>query len=383
MVSAFSGATTLILPSLGFILDDGGRIAEVTCAGVSSPVGIGGPANFAARGTLPSVKSSRKTIATVASSRSSSKTSKGAGAKKSGGDVQNLGVPHSARLHTVLVEGDSVSLQASGANEEEQINTCLKVAAEAETMRMKHAFQHMCPYFAALKPGSLVLEVGSRSGDMTLMFAERFPDLYIQPTEGTGEASPGLFMLLQERLSMLKRDPQPRRRTKKRAMENVPRSRVLPPRFLDGGQQKGWRTRITSQDISCIFCVNVLHYVAPHGLQHFMQGCSDNLPVGGSLLICGPFFNNGEAVENLLVYDGALRSFVSTSERKLQWGCHDVAHLKALGAQAGLTFAAQVETEGVGGHSWILVVFSKERRVLPDPSRRRSSTAQSSTFMSG
>ena len=43
-------------------------------------------------------------------------------------------------------------------------------------------------------------EVGSRAGDMTLMFAERFPDLYILPTEGTGEASPSLFMLLQDRV---------------------------------------------------------------------------------------------------------------------------------------------------------------------------------------
>jgi hypothetical protein len=37
---------------------------------------------------------------------------------------------------------------------------------------------------------------------MTLMFAERCPDLYILPTEGTGEASPSLFMLLQERSGM-------------------------------------------------------------------------------------------------------------------------------------------------------------------------------------
>ncbi|CAE7353717.1 URH2 [Symbiodinium sp. KB8] len=247
------------------------------------------------------------------------------------GEIQHLGVPHSARLHPVL--------QVTGVNEEDQISTCLKVAAEAECSRVKMAFQHMCPYFAALKPGSLVLEVGSRSGDVTVMFAERFPELlrwlldfghfgydvtpgtidvpeselYIQPTEGTGDTSPGLFMLLQvgtphngeERPATTKEDQE--------ASENVPRSRVLPPKFLDGGK-KGWRTKL-GQEIHCIFCVNVLHYVSPSGLENFMQGCSDHLPVGGMLLVSGPFFNNGEAAETLLVYDAALRAFADGPER--------------------------------------------------------------------
>eukprot|EP00439_Symbiodinium_sp_Y106_P046050 s123_g5.t2 len=401
-------AATLILPSLGFVLDDGGRIAEVacTCNGVVAPGG--GPPSFSARGSVPTKQSSSK-------GKSNSKSRAGAG------EIQHLGVPHSARLHPV-----------TGVNEEDQISTCLKVAAEdpsetyrksefllfgksrAECSRVKMAFQHMCPYFAALKPGSLVLEVGSRSGDVTVMFAERFPEhrerkeLYIQPTEGTGDTSPGLFMLLQERLTMVRKDLQPRKKTKRRAVasENVPRSRVLPPKFLDGGK-KGWRTKL-GQEIHCIFCVNVLHYVSPLGLENFLQGCSDHLPVGGMLLVSGPFFNNGEAAETLLVYDAALRAFADGPERQsasplwqeaevgsarhrleglsgrdFQCCCHDVVRLKAMGAQVGLSFVAQSETDGVGGHSWILLAFCKERRLLPETLRRRSSTVQSGLFNTG
>ncbi|OLP78112.1 Inosine-uridine preferring nucleoside hydrolase [Symbiodinium microadriaticum] len=342
-------------PSLGFVLDDGGRIAEVAPGG--------GPASFSARGSVPT-RQSRKTVvaAATSSSRSSSK-GKSNSKSRGAGEIQHLGVPHSARLHPVL--------QVTGVNEEDQISTCLKVAAEAECSRVKMAFQHMCPYFAALKPGSLVLEVGSRSGDVTVMFAERFPELlrwlldfghfgydvtpgtidvpeselYIQPTEGTGDTSPGLFMLLQERLTMVRKDLQPRKRTKRpprtcleaeffRGVLERPRLAGVElfdfaPKFLDGGK-KGWRTKL-GQEIHCIFCVNVLHYVSPSGLENFMQGCSDHLPVGGgrSWKIVEVFRNYGssnperehrssrdlEAAETLLVYDAALRAFADGPER--------------------------------------------------------------------
>ncbi|CAE7337091.1 unnamed protein product, partial [Symbiodinium microadriaticum] len=89
----------------------------------------------------------------------------------------------------------------------------------------------------------------------------------------------------------------------------------------------------------------MLHYVSPLGLENFMQGCSDHLFVGGMLLVSGPF-NNGEAAETLLVYDAALRAFADGRERKLKWGCHDVVRFKAMGAQVGLSFVAQSETDG-------------------------------------
>lgn len=290
---------------------------------------------------------------------------------------QILGIPHSVPLRTVgneptdTANGQQVSIRirrphAGQANEEDQIDACLKMAAEGEGIRMTMAFQRMSHYFAELKPGSLVLEVGSRAGDMTLMFAERFPDLYILPTEGTGEASPSLFMLLQERLA-LRRDqkrPMSKKRSKKRgaaADSAQARSRILPPRHLDASVPKSWRNKMSSQDISCIFCVNVLHYMSPLGVENLLQGCSDHLPIGGHLLICEPFFNNGEAADSLLIYDAALRDFAATSERKLHWGCHDVMQIVASGSKVGFSLVAHEETDGVGGHSWILIVLRHER----------------------
>lgn len=96
-------------------------------------------------------------------------------------------------------------------------------------------------------------------------------------------------------------------------------------------------------------------------VENLLQGCSDHLPIGGHLLICGPFFNNGEAADSLLIYDAALRDFAATSERKLHWGCHDVMQIVASGSKVGFSLVAHEETDGVGGHSWILIVLRRER----------------------
>ena len=92
--------------------------------------------------------------------------------------------------------------------------------------------------------------------DLVLLFAERFQELYVLPTEGTGEASPSLFMLLQERLAKHK----PRRPRRGEA----PRSRILAPRHLDGASLRSWRNKLLGE-VSCFFCVNVMHYVSPLG----------------------------------------------------------------------------------------------------------------------
>eukprot|EP00435_Cladocopium_sp_Y103_P055351 s1930_g18.t1 len=357
-----SAVPALVLPSVGFVLHDGGRIAEATCNGAVAS----GKVAFNARGAgatpavAPPVRPSRLSMAgNAAVSRPSKSRVRG---------EQILGIPHSVPLRTVGNEPTDTAngQQAGQANEEDQIDACLKMAAEGEGIRMTMAFQRMSHYFAELKPGSLVLEVGSRAGDMTLMFAERFPDLYILPTEGTGEASPSLFMLLQERLALRRDQKRPmsmsKKRSKKRAAaDSQARSRILPPRHLEASLPKSWRNKMTSQDISCIFCVNVLHYMSPLGVDHLLQGCSDHLPMGGYLLICGPFFNNGKAADSLLIYDAALRDFAAASERKLHWGCHDVMQIVASGSKVGFSLVAHEETDGVGGHSWILIVLRRER----------------------
>ncbi|CAK9038223.1 unnamed protein product [Durusdinium trenchii] len=350
------GPPPLILPSLGFVLHEGGRIAEVTCSGSSSPVGGGKlSARSAGAPRTGRRRSVRPSLGVVARPR---------GSKARPIGEQDLGISHKDVLRSAggADESHAQNAQAGGApiSEEEQIDACLKLAAEGEQVRSSLAFERMAIYFAQLKPGSLVLEVGSRAGELTLMFAQRFPELYILPTEGTGEASPSLFLLLQERLA-LRRDLKTKsKRPKKRtaASEHGARSRILQPRHLDGAIAKSWRNKLTNQEISCIFCVNVLHYISAQGLEHFLQGCADHLVLGGHLLLCGPFFN-GEAPDSLLVYDAALRDF--SAARKLHWGCHDVAQILAFGQKVGLVSVALEETDGVGGHSWTLLVLRRER----------------------
>ncbi|CAJ1395249.1 unnamed protein product [Effrenium voratum] len=365
---ALSPAPGLILPSLGFVLQEG-RISEVGCVPVP---GAGGGNAFSRGGSTRKLKPKPP-----GGSKPGSKNP----SKSRPREVPHLGLPHSARLRSVE-RADAVRDEAPA---EDQIDACLKLAAEGEAVRMKMAFQRMLPHFSALKPGSLVLEVGSRAGDMTLMFAERFPELYIQPTEGTGQSSPGLFMLLQERLALMKKELPKKRSRRQGQNESVARSRVLPPRHLDAGLLRSWKNKLTNQEIGCIFCINVLHYVSGMGVENFLVGCSEHLPVGGHVLICGPFFNNGEAGDSLLVYDAALRAYAASAERKLQWGCHDVSQLVALGAKAGFSLVAHEETDGVGGHSWILIVLRREKIQSrpPEPTHqlRRFSSATVGTVL--
>ena len=69
-------------------------------------------------------------------------------------------------------------------------------------------------------------------------------------------------------------------------------------------------------------------------MEHFLQGCSENLVLGGEVLLAGPFFNSGEAGDSLLVYDAALRDF-SNERSEINHHVSDIQSQKAVSIRKG------------------------------------------------
>eukprot|EP00440_Ansanella_granifera_P026397 gb/GFBE01028675.1/.p1 GENE.gb/GFBE01028675.1/~~gb/GFBE01028675.1/.p1 ORF type:complete len:400 (+),score=69.21 gb/GFBE01028675.1/:1-1200(+) len=391
-------AAGLQLPSLGLVLYDGGRVSEACAVQSASPAATGGSLagsmSMSGRGiSSPPPSPSRRSPGRKPTSRDRrDKEVKGRKSKRPGGlhVQQTLGIPHSARLHSVEEDGDPFSVTSAfsqsqrhraSLGDEDPGELKVRMAAEEDSQKLQAAFDRMVPFLATLKPGSLALEVGSRSGDVSLKVASRFPELYVQPTEGTGETSPAVFLLLQERLSALRRAPEELGKalpkTRQSAEVCFAPSRLLQPRYLDGGCANSWKQRLATQSINCIFVVNVLHYLSPRRLEVFLQGCRDNLAPGGMLLICGPFINGGEAGDDLIVFHGVLKDFSndperSSSGREMRWGVHDTNLLRSIGDKVGLELLEQQEVPGTGGSGWLLLVMHRPMKGFPVGRRRTS-----------
>lgn len=382
----------LNLPSLGLLVQDGGRIHEAGSVPQDSA-------------TTPELRASpRPTIRASAlgsnlmyaprRSTSSKRVRRGAiggvlRRRKSVDDMQDLGIRHTTKLHTVeqsVNETLNLGLQAQRSRSVNgELDASIHIAAEDDNLRLQNACDAMAPYLARLKSGSLVLEVGSRVGELTLMVSKRFPELYVQPTEGTGETSPALFVLLQQRLGPEpKREPprlaspqstvaSPRRHTTlPHAAQTAPQpsSRMLPPRFLDTTATPSWKQKLSAnQDIHCVFAVNVVQYLSHARLQRFMQGCWNALKAGGICLMCGPFIDHGEARDSVVVYDGALKVFARAHEEKAGdrekeygWGCHDTGLIETLGKKIGFEI---LSVEEVPFTDWLLVVLKRLKYTIP------------------
>jgi len=400
----------LALPSLGLVVHDGGRVTEAGLynAGANGSSSGNGAATdrppHSGRGSPSSPRSPKSRPRSTSGERRShspgrslqkwrTRGSRGHGSRVSrpGREVeQHLGIHHSGRLFSVQTD-ETFGLaeeEKRGRGELSEYDMQVHMAAEDMQNRLEAACQAMQPYLARLKSGQLIVEVGSRCGDVALMLSQKFQDLVILPTEGTGNTSPALFLLLQERLAANDVDidahnsrSKPRATlaasTFKRASTPARLGRILPPRFLDGGNLQSWKQKLASQDVNCICTVNVLQYLSADSLAHFLQGSRDTLVHGGTLLIAGPFIDGGEASDNLLVYDGTLQNFANSPARRLEdtrgemkWGCHDTKLILALAAQVGLEFVAQREIRGVGGMMWLLIVLRKRLRNLGPSSRK-------------
>jgi len=271
-------------------------------------------------------------------------------------DVQDLGVLHKARL----VKGGQANKEG-----DDQSVTIISAAVEDYMLQEKAALDGMAPYIARLQPGALLVEVGSRCGEFAAMVAERFPEHQVQPTEGTGQTAPGLFLLLQERVVAHNRVRQER-------SLDCTGGRLMAPRYVDAGCLDSWKTDLGRTNVGCIFAANVLHYLPDETMKVLLLGCRQVLRPGGFVLLSGPFFNEGEVTESNLKSHGALQDFAEHStedfvREPLRLGLHDLQRLREHAEATGLEF---VEQRNVG-LDWHLLVLRQPFRSQGAPTLGR------------
>ena len=148
----------------------------------------------------------------------------------------------------------------------------------------------------------LVLEVASGSGEHCAYFAERFPASEWQPS-----------------------DPDPQALASIAAWTDG-LANVRAPVELDASSDT-WP--LAAAD--AVFCANMIHISPWAATLGLMAGASRLLPVGGPLILYGPFLRAGvETAPSNLAFDRNLR------ERNPEWGIRQLEQVDAAAEAAGL-----------------------------------------------
>jgi hypothetical protein len=158
-----------------------------------------------------------------------------------------------------------------------------------------------------LRPPCKVVEIASGSGEHALWFAQALPEVAWQPTDRDEAALASIEAWRAES-----------------GPENL-----LAPLQLDASAPDRWPV----ERADAIVCINMVHISPWRATQGLIAGAERILPAGGLLYLYGPYFEAGvETAPSNLAFDESLRS------RDPTWGMRDLAAVKALGAQHGLTF---------------------------------------------
>jgi len=148
---------------------------------------------------------------------------------------------------------------------------------------------------------SLVVEVGSGTGQHAVYFTEQMPHLRWLPSD-LPEALPGI----------------------RRWIAEVAHQRILPPVALDVTAER-WPIPDLEEPIDALFSANTLHIVSWQAVEKLFAGAARLLRPGGLLCIYGPF-NYGGAYTS----DGNRRFDATLRANDPQSGIRDVEALHEL-----------------------------------------------------
>lgn len=162
-----------------------------------------------------------------------------------------------------------------------------------------------------LPASGTVLEVASGLGEHAAWFAEALPGITWQPTDRNEEA-----------LDIL------RARRDQAGLTNL-----APPLVLNAAEPDGWPLGRAD----AIVCINMVHISPWAATQGLMVGAARVLPVGGALILYGPYIETDvETAPSNLAFDADLK------RRDPAWGLRDLEGVAALAAEHGLTLAGRV-----------------------------------------
>jgi hypothetical protein len=237
-------------------------------------------------------------------------------------------------------------------------------AARTERLQFHKALEAILQEVKKLPKGSAVLEVSSRCGDASIAVHDRFPQIWVQPTEGTGQTAHGLFVLLEEHILSI--------RQVEREKLNEDQCRLLRPRHLDAADIQSWPEGLGHVDLHCVFTIDSVHFMSQDNVIRFLQGCQKAMHRGGLIILGGPFIDNGEASDRNLLHDQALRDFNNpdgltyATSRGPQWRLHDVQWVLMEAKRLGIEHVTTKEIGLHDEHDWKMIVMrtlsGRERR---------------------
>jgi len=157
----------------------------------------------------------------------------------------------------------------------------------------------------------LVLEIASGTGEHATFFAPQLPTIEWQPTDG---------------------DPEMRASIAEWTAECAA-ANVLPPLVLDVCSDS-WPVA----EAAAIFCANMIHIAPWAATEGLLRGAARTLPVGGPLVLYGPFMIGGRhTAPSNEAFDASLRT------RNPAWGVRDLDVVIALAAASGLVHQETVQ----------------------------------------
>jgi SAM-dependent methyltransferase len=132
-----------------------------------------------------------------------------------------------------------------------------------------------------LPPGGLVLELASGTGEHALFFAGARPDVTFQPTDCDVSARASIDAYAEE----------------------AGLANLRPALFLDATQPETWPV----ERADGVLCINMIHIAPWAATVGLIAGAARVLPVGGKLVLYGPYLRDGvETAPSNLAFDGSL-----------------------------------------------------------------------------
>jgi len=169
------------------------------------------------------------------------------------------------------------------------------------------------PLLEVLRPrlpsAGVVLEIASGSGEHAVFFGAALPGLRWQPS-----------------------DPDPTCRASIAAwVEHEGLTNVSPPLDLDA---TAWPWPLAHAD--AMLCANMIHIAPWEAARGLLRGAARVLPVGGPLLLYGPFVVDGETAPSNREFDASLRA------RDPRWGVRELREVEREAKGCGLVLEEQV-----------------------------------------
>ena len=161
-----------------------------------------------------------------------------------------------------------------------------------------------------LPPSGLVLEIASGTGEHVTFFARRMPHLTWQPSDPDPEARASVAALL--------------------ADEERPNVRA--PMALDAAAS-GWPV----ERADAIVCINMIHIAPLASLDGLMAGAARLLPVGGPLVLYGPYKIGGvHTAPSNEEFDAWLKT------RDPRWGVRDLELVIDVASEHGIDLLERI-----------------------------------------